>query len=545
MRKAGCRLIALFLVLVLGVSFALTGCNGGQKEQDTVPAATSDKKDGENTNSDSASTSEQAKQPLKGTVTLSWSFGAYKPLWEAIARSYMEKNPGVTVVLDEKEGRTYVDWLGTQLAGGNPTADIVISNEVVQYYAEKKFVDYSEYIVKPNPYAGGQKWKDIIDRSAYAANGPNGEIYTINTDSVVTAFFYNKDIFNKVGVEAPKDWDELVEVCKKLNDAGYIPISTAGDASAFWAWQMGWLFRVYTDQYFRDMEPLAAAQPGDYNYDEELQANWKFDPKDKANDAEPGYVQNKLRLAKMIVDGEVGPSHERFKEMMTNFKKIFPDYVEEGFFGTDNTKAVQYFIQGQAAMWIDIANFAAGFDRIMKDNQTEKFELGSFNYPPMKGKVAVDYTRTVGGAHGFFSVINKSKEQNDLNVDFIMYLVSPEGQAVKFNAMEQNNIAPSGPPLVKGVEMPEKWRGIFEQLGFPGLADGNPFSGFSRGFMDEPRSVRAFQDNSQKFFKGEMSVDEYCAAMQKACQDAVPRWLKIQKFRPDAIDDPSKDPSTK
>ena len=40
--------------------------------------------------------------------------------------------------------------------------------------------------------------------------------------------------------------------------------------------------------------------------------------------------------------------------------------------------------------------------------------------------VAVDYARSLGGPNGFIGVINKSKEQNDLSMDFMMFYSSPE-----------------------------------------------------------------------------------------------------------------------
>lgn len=98
----------------------------------------------------------------------------------------------------------------------------------------------------------------------------------------------------------PEDWnwDDLIKACGYIKEKGKIPVALGGDYSCFWAWQGGWLYRVYTDQYFRDMEELAVAQPGDYCYDEELQASWTFDKEDKNNDNVSNFVPNLLRVAK-------------------------------------------------------------------------------------------------------------------------------------------------------------------------------------------------------------------------------------------------------
>lgn len=38
-------------------------------------------------------------------------------------------------------------------------------------------------------------------------------------------FFYNIDQFEEAGVEVPTTFDELIEACKKLQDAGFTPIA--------------------------------------------------------------------------------------------------------------------------------------------------------------------------------------------------------------------------------------------------------------------------------------------------------------------------------
>ena len=161
----------------------------------------------------------------------------------------------------------------------------------------------------------------------------------------------------------------------------------------------------------------------------------------------------------------------------------------------------------------------------------------------MKGNhVAVNYARSLGGPNGFIGVINKSKEQNDLSMDFMMFYASPEGQSIRYSKMEELNQSPAGPSLVYDVTMPEKWSSIFGGMGYMGECDNNPFGAFARGFNDEQQSVREWVDLAQRYFNGELSVDEFSKKMQKVMQDAIPRWLETRGYRPDALDDPSKDP---
>ena len=42
--------------------------------------------------------------------------------------------------------------------------------------------------------------------------------------------YYNKDIFNELGVEVPTTIDELENIMAKAKEAGYIPTECGGDA---------------------------------------------------------------------------------------------------------------------------------------------------------------------------------------------------------------------------------------------------------------------------------------------------------------------------
>ena len=114
----------------------------------------------------------------------------------------------------------------------------------VAHMAENKFVDFAEYLTMENPYMG-KIWMDGLEPASYRSNGPNQEIFCLNIDSVQILWFYNKNIFEEVGVQPPKDWDELIEICAKLKEAGYIPLALAGDTQSFWEMTTGWLFRIY------------------------------------------------------------------------------------------------------------------------------------------------------------------------------------------------------------------------------------------------------------------------------------------------------------
>ena len=59
-----------------------------------------------------------------------------------------------------------------------------------------------------------------------------GTLKSIPYQPNVFAFFYNQDLFDQAGIkEVPKTWDEFLDVCQKLKDAGITPL-TIDDAYA-------------------------------------------------------------------------------------------------------------------------------------------------------------------------------------------------------------------------------------------------------------------------------------------------------------------------
>ncbi|MCL2747500.1 MAG: extracellular solute-binding protein, partial [Oscillospiraceae bacterium] len=54
---------------------------------------------------------------------------------------------------------------------------------------------------------------------------PDGKMFAVPFAAVSHAVYYNKDIFAANNVNVPKTWDAFVAACKKLSDAGVIPLA--------------------------------------------------------------------------------------------------------------------------------------------------------------------------------------------------------------------------------------------------------------------------------------------------------------------------------
>ena len=514
--------MVLLLLLAAGIAWA-----GGERESDAQPRG-----------------SQRADQV---TVQLDFPMGPFLPVYRRLAKEYMDLNPGVTVSVSDKDVAFYNDWLSLQMIGDTSTS-IVNADMARQYWAAGKFVDLSEYLNRPNPYADGRRWRDVLETVAYPPNGPRGEVFTMNHELVQVVFFYNKEIFAEVGVEPPASWDELVEISAAIHDAGYIPFSIPGQAEYFWGQFVGWLIQIYADQYYRDLVPEAVAQPGDFNFDPLRDGTWTFDPSDPFTDLPSRVTMSRLRIVKMIMEGRIGPDSARWREMYANLAKMIPRYVPEDFFSLGIGRAGDYFVQGRAAMFLHVRTAQISMENAyFKDHPQHAFEIGTFLPPPMTGEhVGADYARTVEAPSGGFGIVSKSRAENDAAADFLMYFLSPRGFGVYYDQVEESRLSPGGIPLVRDVGIPEQFRSVLEGTRPVGQAGMNLLQeALGRGLYQDGPSIRTFQDSAQRFFLGGISLEEFSLIMQQATIEAVPRWLESEGMRPDAYLDPSRDPFRK
>ena len=88
----------------------------------------------------------------------------------------------------------------------------------------------------------------IFDRLTY-----DGKIMAVPTNFAAACVYYNTELFEKAGVEVPTTYDELIDVCKKLQDAGITPIS----CSAGTAWCLSMIAGYLCDRSGVDLQAIA------------------------------------------------------------------------------------------------------------------------------------------------------------------------------------------------------------------------------------------------------------------------------------------------
>ncbi len=455
----------------------------------------------------------------------------YKPGLERLAKEYMEQHPGIEVKISVITVE-FATWVRAQIAGGEQTApDIYNANYTAGYYELGKWVDLTPYMSQINPYTN-QPWQSSLSYpflERYKSGGK--DICMVPIDFVEIAFFYNQDIFTKLNLQPPKTWEELIDICKRVQAAGYIPISIPGNAESYWSGPVGWVVRFFTDAYCRDHVPLCMAQPGDWNYDAKRNANFTLDLTNPYNDGNVLIsTERKLRL---VLEGKFRFDTPQFAELYTYIRE-FSQYWEPGFNGTNFNSAYQLFLMQKSAMFID------GSWRINKLKEDmldlapqDRFKWTTFRIPRLtSGKYCLAPFRGVGGGGTVWCLVKKSAAQNKAALDFLQFITTPHAGKVLVEESIKNRLPLNGPLLIQGVELPPEIKSqftAFEGLGFEKMA--------FRGWEDDQESVWQWTVYAQQYLAGKMSLPDFLARYQQLMVAAGLRWK--EKYNIDL------DPSTK
>ena len=117
--------------------------------------------------------------------------------------------------------------------------DIVFNggNNIIELAAKSgKVADLTPYL------DADPEWKSLFDETSLDFNTVDGKIYGIPVSKEVSYIYYNKDLFEQAGIEAPEvayaTWDEFFEACDKLKEAGITPIGMDSADS-------GWLTNLW------------------------------------------------------------------------------------------------------------------------------------------------------------------------------------------------------------------------------------------------------------------------------------------------------------
>lgn len=401
------KLLALLLSLTMVVSMA--ACT---KKEDP---ATNNNNNSSNNNSGATATTAPTAAPKKVTLNVTTTYagndGNAQNYQDAVAA--WEKASGNKVndsssTSDETfKARVLADFE----TGSEPDVlfffNGVDSNSFVQ---AGKVVSIDEIRQSYPDYASNMK------DGMLGASPADGKNYSVPVNGYWEGMFVNKDVCKAAGVEIPDantTWDQFLETCQKIKDAGYAPIAVSlATVPHYW-----FEFAIYNYTSSTTHSKL----PG------------------SASDAQGQAWVNGLNDIKMLYE-----------------KGYFP---ENTLTGTDD-ETVQLFIDNKAAFLIDGSWKVGGIEGL-----TSNIENFTVTYIP--GKNQRKTTDIIGGLSSGYYITKKAWDDPDKRaaaVEFITYMTSDEmvskfanvsATALKngssVDESQLSNLAKDGLALVKGA----------------------------------------------------------------------------------------------
>ena len=240
-----------------------------------------------------------------------------------------------------------------------------------------------------------------LNEGAAEAYAVDSKIYNVPLTTNVSGIYYNKDAFDKLGIEVPKSLAEFQDIVKKIKDDGQTPFAEAlGDPWTVNGFaQLAWIQSAGSPQ--------------------------------AAND----YLRFSDKGA--IKSDEVTKNVAAYLDLLAGNGQSNSD-------GALYADTVAVFAEGKALM---MANGSWALTVIKQ--QEPDFEVGFF---PMPGLTADAPVMTVGAADMAVSISADSKNV-DASKDFVKYLSSTE-------AMQKYYDVDGSPTSVKGIDT----EGKFEEL---------------------------------------------------------------------------------
>jgi raffinose/stachyose/melibiose transport system substrate-binding protein len=292
-----------------------------------------------------------------------------------VEAEFSQKNPGVTFEnIYYNNGGDYYTQLSTALASGQQP-QIIMGNPAAY----------------PHVIEGGfaaDLTNNAVIRSLGLTRGDlngvsvDGKVYAFPLDFKAYGVLYNQTIFDNLGLKPPTKYSEMLDICKKLYDAGINP----------------WI-HCYSDVVFGDIE----VRPYLWYY-----AMTKGDLK---------WMEDQMSGSKKLAD------YPYTKESVEWWIKRIPkEYMRLDAIANDQVKAVDLFVAGQGAMYYT-GTWNIG-DTIDK-GAPNGFKFGFFQVP-----LDEDASKTTlcTQADQIF-MVNPKAQNYDLAVKFMEYWMTDGGVA--------------------------------------------------------------------------------------------------------------------
>jgi raffinose/stachyose/melibiose transport system substrate-binding protein len=298
------------------------------------------------------------------------------------------------------------------LASSNELPDIGMtwSDGFIKPYVEGGMLAPLDDVVE-----GDADLKDAFIPGVKESYAVDGKTYGLPLELNISYVFYNKEIFNKYNLEAPKTFEEYKNVVKTLADNGVVPAAVGAKDG----WPASFWFMYLADRI-----------GGSTILTDVIKGKAKMDDPAIVKAAEE--IQN-------LVD-------------MGGFVK--------GASALSNDDAKGYFMNEQAAMFLTATWELPNYTTSPDVTQEFKDKIGYFKFPTYEGGKGTSINSYVGGPGVGLFVAKDSKVQNEAK-DFVGYLVKRWGEKSVVDA----GVIPATKVDTSSMDLAPMYNEILKDLG--------------------------------------------------------------------------------
>jgi len=264
-------------MLMLAVCLVVTSCggNGGGNGNSGGNSSV-----GGGTNAGAGDSVGSGSDSSGGKVEISissWGAPDERAVFEAVLKEFEKAYPDIKVKFIHIPN-DYTTKMNTMIAG-NSAPDVIFTSDgdFPRWVKQGAFLDITDYVMASTKLDLNDMWEQGLNRYRYDGKKTgDGAYYALPKDIGPTVMYYNKEIFDKLGVphpspDQPMTWDEALEMWKMLtvdeNGDGKIDIYGAGPI--WWegfVWSNGGTILSEDRKTFTLNEP-AAAEAMQFIYD--------------------------------------------------------------------------------------------------------------------------------------------------------------------------------------------------------------------------------------------------------------------------------------
>ena len=514
------KLTKLLLAIMLALSVGLTavGCaTGGENPGGENPG-------GNNPGG--------GNEPITATIDFYTTVNVVEQsALQQVANAYSdlqyENGNNITVMVrNNTDPSAYTQTVRNLLANGVSNPTIANTSVAPEYYDSGRILDLSGYLEEPNEYIeGNTAWMDALEEDAYRSRqtGASSIVPGLSYSSNYTTVYYNKAAMRSVLGDDPivaEDgtidntqitWEWFMNALETAQNSGLnfdypLGVSTSTQSFGTDSFTIGsTIIDTYLDQYFRDFLEEVHSQEGDYSYISSIDSVWEYDTENATLDLPNVYTYNMNRVVDTFFNQEgYNPLSDRYEELMENLYEFFsyadPEASYNDVFNRFNETVITYEEKGgtyddMKLFYVEDLTYIRTYRDAFKTTNSNGAtvyptaseiadELGWFILPAMDSDLegVADNVRPNGGPSENYGVLSTGEQSLDeIAVDFLRYLFSPDGQSAIYASYEASNYAPINMrQLVKNVTIPESidYTGLID---VEGDCSNNPYRIFGKG----------------------------------------------------------------